>query len=111
MTAAAKLKKARETLDRRVVKYIKQWGRSGCRLMNLACNHGTKKQQCHIPDLVWEDSFRRSKKEIGDYSRREMIMSASIKRLKRRGLIYCIHTGTPSWAVVPEDERTFRFDG
>lgn len=107
MTKAQKLKKARATLDNRVVKYIKRWGPRGCRLMNLVCNHGIEKHKCHVPDLIMEDSGRR----LGDltiYSRREYIMSASIKRLKRQGRIRCNKEGTPSWVVIPEGERAAR---
>jgi hypothetical protein len=105
MTAAQKLKKARATLDNRVERYIRHWGNRGCRLMNLVCNHGTVKQKCHIPDLIVED-FGRRNNGLGSYAQREYIITASLKRLKRAGRIRCDKRGTPSWLVVPEDERT-----
>lgn len=104
MTPAAKMKKARAFLDNRVVKYIKRYGRRGCRLMNLVFNHGTEKHKCHIPQLIWDDSCLRMGR-LGDYPRREYIVTASIKRLKRQGRISCNKQGTPSWVVVPEGEQ------
>jgi hypothetical protein len=107
MTAAAKLKKARETLDNRVVKYIRRYGVRGCRLMNLVCNHGTKKEKCDIPALVIKD-FNSRNNALGSYAQREYIMIAALKRLKRADRIRCNKEGTPSWVAIPDGERAHR---
>ena len=72
--------------------------------MNLVCNHGIEKHKCHIPEMVIEDSERRFRTGIGSYDRREYIVTASLKRLKRQGRIRCNKEGTPSWVVVPKEE-------
>jgi hypothetical protein len=81
------LKKARETLDRRVLKYIRKRAPL-TRLMNLS-------RGVAIPPALWKAST-----VLNPCLRMERIIDGSLRRLKKVGKIWCNKSGTPFWEVV-----------
>jgi len=91
-----KVKEAKAVLDERVFEFIKKRAPL-TRVMNLVNRPGVT-----IPPIVQEDHAYNNPYRIIEWQMYRII-GASLRRLKRKGRIWCNKSGTPFWEVHQED--------
>ena len=88
-----KVNKAKAVLDERVFKFIKKRAPLS-RLMNLVNKPGVT-----IPPIVQKDHAYDNPYMMIE-TQMYRIIDASLRRLKRKGRIWCNKRGTPHWEIV-----------